>query len=362
MKTLFTIFAAMSTAIVLLFRPGGVRGLVAENLLLKHQLVIQNRGRKRSPPLHPMDRLLFGLGSLLLRPSRLAKVVVVVRPSTILRFHQALVRQKYRSLFSSKRRSKPGPKGPAAEIIEVILEIKRRNPRFGCPRIALIVTKTFGIEVNKDVVRRVLAKHYRPTVDGSGPSWMTFLGHVKDGLWSIDLFRCESATLKSYWVMVVLDQFTRRIIGFGVQRIAVDGPALCRMFNTATARSGIPKRVSTDNDPLFEFHRWKANLRILNIDEVKTVPFVPVSHPFVERLIGTIRREYLDHMMFWGQRDLERKLAVFQSYYNTERVHSSLDGKTPEEHAGGQAPGCADINQFAWRSTCNGLAELPRAA
>jgi transposase InsO family protein len=162
--------------------------------------------------------------------------------------------------------------------------------------------------------------------------------------------------------MVVLDQFTRRIIGFGVQSIAVDGPVLCRMFNSAIAGSGIPKRVSTDNDPLFEFHRWKANLRILEIDEIKSVPFVPVSHPFIERLIGTIRPEYLDQTMFWGQRDLERKLAVFRNYYNRERVHSSLDGKTPKEHAGGQALDRADINHFAWRSTCDGLVELPKAA
>ena len=306
---------------------------------------------------------MFGLGSLLVRPSRLAKVAVVVRPSTILRFHRALVRRKYRSLFSSKKgTSKPAPKGPAPEVVEAIVEIKRRNPRFGCPRIALIVTKTFGIEINKDVVRRVLAKHYRPNAGASGPSWLTFLGHAKDSLWSVDLFRCESATLRTYWVMIVLDQFSRSIIGFGVQRAAVDGPGLCRMFNAAIAGGGIPKCVSTDHDPLFESHRWQANLRVLDVEEVKSVPFVPTSHPFVERVIGTVRREYLDHMMFWGRRDLERKLVVFKSYYNAERVHSSVDGKTPAEHGGSSAPDRADIHHFAWRSTCNGLVELPRAA
>ena len=92
--------------------------------------------------------------------------------------------------------------------------MKQRNPRFGCRRIAMQITDTFGIDINKDLVRRVLDKHYRPIPSGAGPSWLTFLGHTKDSLWSIDLFRCESILLNSHWV--VMDQFTRRIIGFGV--------------------------------------------------------------------------------------------------------------------------------------------------
>ena len=85
----------------------------------------------------------------------------------------------------------------------------------------------------------------------------------------------------------------------------------------------------TDHDLLFEAHRWKANLRILEVDEVKTVPQVPLSHPFVERLIGKMRRESLDHVLFLNARDLERKLAEFQVYYNAARRHASLEAHTP---------------------------------
>ena len=95
-----------------------------------------------------------------------------------------------------------------------------------------------------------------------------------------------------------MDQCTRRIVGFGVCARAVDGPSLCRMFNRAIRGAGSPKYISSDNDPLCRFHRWKANLRVLEVTEVKTVPYLPISHPFVERLIGTIRREYLDHVPF----------------------------------------------------------------
>ena len=98
---------------------------------------------------------------------------------------------------------------------------------------------------------------------------------MKDSLWSVDLFRCESIHLKTHWVLVVMDQFTHRIIGFGVQAGEVDGRALCRMFNKAIARQGEPKYLSSDNDPLFQYHQWQANLRILDIKEIKSVPYAP---------------------------------------------------------------------------------------
>src|SRR5262249_39373022 len=112
--------------------------------------------------------------------------------------------------------------------------------------------------------------------------------------------------LRSYWVLVVMDQFTRRVIGFGVHPGIVDGVALCRMFQRAIRGHGLPHYLSSDHDPLYRFHQWKANLRVLEITEIKTVPYVPLSHPFVERLIGTIRREYLDRTLFWSSADLER--------------------------------------------------------
>ena len=120
---------------------------------------------------------------------------------------------------------------------------------------------------------------------------------------------------------------------------ALTGADVCRLFNVAIRGQGTPRHLSTDHDPLFEAHRWQANLRILEIDEIKTVPHVPLSHPFVERLIGTIRREFLDHVLFWNGRDLERKLADFQDYYNAARGHASLDGQTPLAFADGDGHG-----------------------
>jgi transposase InsO family protein len=230
------------------------------------------------------------------------------------------------------------------------------------PKIAQQLARSFGIELDKDVVRRVLATHYRPDCAHGGPSWLTLLGHAKDSLWSVDLFRAESIRLQTHWILLVMDLHTRRIIGFGGQAVAVDGPALCRMFNQAISGQGLPQRLSFDHDPLFEFKRWQAHLRVLDIESVRSVPYTPVSHPFIERLIGTVRREYLDRMFFWNRTDLERKLEQFKSYYNQLRVHQSLEGATPGEKAGSPTPEPACLDHYGWRGHCRGFFELPITA
>jgi putative transposase len=293
-------------------------------------------------------------------PRRIAKLGALIKPATLFNFHNALVDRKYRLLFSSSSdRRKPGPKGPSAELILAIVEMKRRNPKFGCVRIAQQIVHAFGIEIDKDIVRRVLAKHYRPGDSGSpGPSWPTFIAQTKDSLWRLDLFRCESILLCSHWVVVVLDVFTRRIIGFGVESPNIDGISVCRMFNRAIAGKPPPRHLSTDHDPLFRFHRWLANLRVLEIEEVKSVPYAPVSHPFIERLIGTIRREYLDRVFFWNAVDLARKLEAFRDYYNDQRVHRALAGSTPAQRAGVFRPAPAALDPPPTRATALFLQQL----
>ncbi|MGK0173617.1 MAG: putative transposase [Gammaproteobacteria bacterium] len=168
--------------------------------------------------------------------------------------------------------------------------------------------------------------------------------------------------LNSYWVLVIMGQFTRRIIGYGIHCGNVHGPAVCRMFTDAFDREGSPRYLSTDHDPLFEFHRWKANLRILEIDEIKTIPHVPVSHPLVERLIGTTGRQFLDHLLFWNSGDLKRKLTDFQRYYNVACVHAFVGGETPLDIGAGKTIKHAKRDDIRWRSHCRGLVQLPIAA
>jgi hypothetical protein len=124
----------------------------------------------------------------------------------------------------------------------------------------------------------------------------------------------------------------------------------------ATSEQGWPKYISSDNDPLFQYHRWKANLRVLDIEEIKSVPHVPMSHPFVERLIGSIRRELLDHTLFWTATDLDNKLRDYQCDYTKYRAHSRRDGAIPIKSANKKV---IDINEYRWKKHCRGLFKLP---
>jgi len=348
--------------LAMLCKPNGSKALIAENLLLCKQLITVSRKYKRSPNLSLWDGLILALLSSLIRPDRLIKSAIIIKPSTLLKFHQALIKQKYRLLFSSPTYQKPGPKGPSKALIQLIVEMKQRNPRFGCLRIAMQIKNNFNIDINRDIVRRVLAKYYKFRPDPKGPSWLSFIGHMKDSLWSIDLFRCESILSKTHWVMVVMDHFSRRIIGFAVHAGHLDGMAICYMFNQIKTCQTSPRYLSSDNDPLFLYQRWQVNLRILDIKEIKTIPYVPLSHPYIERLIKSIRQELLDQILFWNTLDLQRKLHHYQQYFNNHRSHQSLNALTPNQIAQNNQPTIISLNKIRWQTFCQGLFQLPLAA
>ena len=302
MKSVVLLIIHLGVLITRSLKSGGIKSVIAENLILKHQLLVLGRSRNKAPNLKTSDRFILGGLSRFMSTHRRLLAAVIVKPSTLLRFHRALVDQKYSRLFSNKTEKRPGPKGP---------------------------------------------------------SWLSLSGQSKDSLWSIDLFRCESLTLQSHWVLVVMGQWSRRIIGFGVHRGDVDGITVCRMFDQAISGSDPPSRLSSDNDPLFKSHRWRANLRILEVSEIKSIPYAPMSHPFIERVIGTIRREYLDSAPFWNALDLKRKLDDFRDYYNKHRTHAALSGQSPARFDQLAEQNLANINNYGWKTHCRGLFQTP---
>jgi hypothetical protein len=201
--------------------------------------------------------------------------------------------------------------------------MKQRNLTWGCPRIAQQIALAFDIRIDKDVVRRILTARYHPQPDSVGPSWLTLIGHMKDSLWSLGLFRCESATLRTQG----------------------------RVGRNTSARITIHGIGSTSG----------KTLRVLEVTEIKTVPYVPLSHPFVERLIGTVRREYLDRTLFWTTADLQTKLLDFQHYYNGHRTHAGLHGRPPEPSVDAARP-AASFRSYRWQRHCHGLYQTPIAA
>src|SRR5215469_788620 len=133
MRDFAIVFVHLIVTLVRLARPGGLRSVVAESVLIRHQLLILNRGRKRAPNLRATDRIIAGLCTLFMRPARVLRSAIVVKPSTLLHLHTMLRKRKYRMLFSPGRRRRPGPKGPNKDLIEAVVAMKRRNPSWGCP-------------------------------------------------------------------------------------------------------------------------------------------------------------------------------------------------------------------------------------
>ena len=120
----------------------------------QNQLLIMKRAQRRAPNLTSWDRLVLGVCALLVSPNRLSKMAVILKPSTLLCFHHALVKRRYRLLYSPRKRRRPGPKGPSKDLIGVVIEMKRRNPRFGCRKIAEQISRAFAVEIQS---------RYRPT-------------------------------------------------------------------------------------------------------------------------------------------------------------------------------------------------------
>src|SRR5713101_3449297 len=129
MRDVVILFVHVIVNLLRLAGPGGLRSVVAESVLVKHQLRILNRGRKRAPNLRAADRIIAAWCTLFMRPARVLRSAIVLKPSTLLHLHSVLRRQKYRILFSPQRGRRPGPSGPKKELIDAVVEMKRRNPR-----------------------------------------------------------------------------------------------------------------------------------------------------------------------------------------------------------------------------------------
>ena len=155
---IYLLFHLLST-LAKLIRTGGSRTVIAENLLLKQQLIIHRRARERAPNLSTQDRALLGFWSLFLNPMCIVRAAIIIKPSTLLRFHAAMKKRKYRNLYSPCGGRKPGPKGPSKKVINAIVEMKSRNPSFGYGRISIQISEAFGVSISRFAVGRILRKN-----------------------------------------------------------------------------------------------------------------------------------------------------------------------------------------------------------
>ncbi|MGB5224347.1 MAG: helix-turn-helix domain-containing protein [Arenicellales bacterium] len=225
-----------------------------------------------------------------MRPRRIRKAAIVLKPATLTKFRRALVSRNYRLLFSSQKNRKPGPKGPSDDLVRVIFELKQRNAKFGCPRIAQQINKAFGVNIDKDVVRRVLAKHYRPAPYDGGPSWLTFLRHTRESLCSVALFRRESILPKFHSILLAIGQCTRRIIGCAISGCRFNQSVVCSLFDNAIPVIDTSRSLKSIHD--LACRHYPCRRKHLGLRCTRTVTILPRSPPLAEHRFRTRRRNH----------------------------------------------------------------------
>ena len=295
---------------------GSRRDLALENLALRQQLAVAKRHMKRSN-LEDCDRIFW---IVLARCwDRWRDVVFVVKPDTVVRWH----RLGFRYYWRKKSKPKPGRPPIAREVRDLIREMSAANPLWGAPKIHGELLK-LGIEVSEATVSRYMPR--RKTKPSQ--TWKTFLAnHVQD-LASIDFFTVPSATFRVLYVFLVLSHDRRRVVHFNVTvnpTSAWTGRQIVEAFPWDTT----PKYLLRDRDGIYG-DAFRNVVKSLGIAGLCSAPRSPWQNPFVERIIGSIRRECTDHVIVLNERHLHRVLTSYFEYYHRSRTHLSLDKDPPE--------------------------------
>ncbi len=293
------------------------RALALENLALRQQVALLKSSVKRSRP-SVSDRLFWV--ALARWWSDWRSALLVVTPDTVIRWHREGFRQYWHW------RSRPRPRGRPRidpQLRQLIRQMSQSNPLWGAPRIHGELLK-LGLTVSQATVSKYMVRGRKPP----SQTWRTLLdNHVRD-LVSIDFFTVPTATFRILYVLVVLAHDRRRIVHVNVtanptaqwtaQQIVEAFP-----FDTA------PRYLLRDRDGVYGA-QFRARVRSLDIEEVLTAPHSPWQSPYVERLIGSIRRECLNHVIVINERHLRRILRGYLAYYASFRTHLSLAKDAPK--------------------------------
>jgi putative transposase len=246
--------------------------------------------------------------------------IVFVTPETVLRWQRHRFRQHWAKLSG---RSTVGRPPVNAEIIALVRTMAAANPLWGAPRIHGELLK-LGIDVAERTVSRLIPKRTTPP----SQTWRTFLtNHVRD-LVSIDFFTVPTAQLRVLFVLVVLAHHRRRVLHFNVTdhpTAAWTAQQIVDSFPDDTA----PAYLLRDRDAIYG-DSFRQRVKGMRIHEVLTAVRSPWQNPFAERLIGSIRRECLDHVVVLGERHLRRTLTAYFAYYHRSRTHLALDKDAPD--------------------------------
>ena len=292
--------------------------LAAENLLLRHQLAVLARPTRKRPPFRSRDKLLWVVARRLCPDWR--RHLVLVRPDTVLCSHLQAVRLVSRP----KRRPRVGRPRLSAEVRELIAVMSRDNPLWGTERIRGELLK-LGIAVSSRSIRR-----YRGPRPSRPPSqtWLTFLANHRPQIWAADLFTVQTLAFKTLYVLLFITHDRRELVHWNVTA-SPTAAWVWRQLLEATPWGRQPRYLLRDRDAVYggDFRKRAGRL---GIETLLSPVRAPRANSIAERVIGTLRRECLDHLLVVNERHLRSVLREFVGYYNADRPHRSLGLETPQ--------------------------------
>ena len=292
------------------------RRLDAELLVLRHQLSVL---RQRAPcrlNLRWVDRALFVW--LYRRFPRILDAISIVRPETVVRWH----RMGFAAYWRWKSRPLGGRPWIRKEVRDLIRRMSFENPLWGAPKIHGELLK-IGI----DVAQSTVSKYMVPRQGRPLQTWKTFLRNHAEGIASIDVFVVPTVTFEQLFGFLVLGHGRRRLIWYAVTAHPT-AEWLARQITEAFPWDTVPKYLIRDNDRAFG-GAFKARIRAMGIRDRPTSFRSPWQNGYVERLIGSIRRECTDHLIVFNAEHRRRILAKYVAYYNDVRTHVSLGKDAP---------------------------------
>jgi len=305
-----------------LFQPRAV--VEAEILVLRQQIIVLRRGRPGRVPLLAVDRMVLGWVYQLFPKTR--EALAIVRPGTVVRWHRAGFRRYWRW----KSRPRWGRPGVPAAIRQLIREMSVANPLWGAPRIHGELLK-LGIDIGQTSVAKYMARGRTPPSQG----WKTFLRNHADGIAAMDLFVVPTLSFRLLDGLLIMGHGRRQILWLGVTA----QPTAEWIANQLTAACGweqVPRYLIRDRDACYG-SIFVRRVRSLGIRDHPTPACSPWQNGYAERLIGSIRRECLDHIVVTGEQHLRHILQCYMEYYNAVRTHLSLrkdapNGRTIQRH------------------------------
>src|SRR6266705_1391274 len=295
----------------------GREALVAENLLLRHQLAVLTRPTRRRPRLRARDKLFWVVVRALRRDWR--RHLVLVRPESVIRWH----RQAWRLFWRWRSRGPMGRPRLNAEVRELIVSMARDNPRWGSERIRGELLK-LGLVVSKRSIQRY---RRRGPASPASQTWRTFLTNHAHHLWAADLLTVQTLTFKTLYVLVFIAHGRRELVHANVTANPT-AAWVWRQVIEATPWGNKPRHLLRDHDAVYG-RDFRQRARRIGIDAIVTPLASPRANAVAERVIGTLRRECLDHLLILDEQHLRSVVGEFVHYYNLERPHRTLRLEAP---------------------------------